>query len=85
MTDTVSKIIAFEQDDLGPSGILELFAELIKSGQAWRLQGSYGRMAFDLIEAGMITRDGEITDVGRDALTDDPDDDLGDEIVTVID
>jgi hypothetical protein len=82
MGDTPNKIIAFEQGDLDPARVIDLFAELIKSGLAWRLQGSYGRAAFDMIESGLITRNGEITDAGRD-LDGDPDDDLGEEIVTV--
>jgi hypothetical protein len=81
MSDTLTKIIAFEQGDLEPTEVINLFAELIKSGLAWSLQGSYGRTAFDLIESGMITRDGEI--IGE--LDDDLDNDLGDELVTVYD
>jgi hypothetical protein len=50
--DQVDKIIAFEQGDLDHEGILELFQELIDSGLAWQLQGSYGRIARNLIEAG---------------------------------
>ncbi len=50
--DQVDKIIAFEQGELDEEGILELFQELIDSGLAWQLQGSYGRMARSLIEAG---------------------------------
>jgi hypothetical protein len=48
----IDKIIAFEQGDLDEEGILELFQELIDSGLVWQLQGSYGRMARNLIEAG---------------------------------
>ena len=50
--DQVDKIMAFEQGDLDEEGILELFQELIDSGLAWQLQGSYGRIARNLIEAG---------------------------------
>jgi hypothetical protein len=50
--DQVDKIIAFEQGDLDEDGIIQLFQELIDSGLAWQLQGSYGRMARNLIEAG---------------------------------
>jgi hypothetical protein len=63
--DIVDLIIAFEQGDLEPEGILELFAELIATGTCWSLQGSYGRYAKRLIENGLITPDGEITDEGR--------------------
>ena len=47
-----SKIIAYEQGELDEEGILELFQELINSGLAWELQGSYGRTARALIDAG---------------------------------
>jgi hypothetical protein len=51
--DTISRIIAFEQGDLDETEIIDLFQELIDSGLAWKLQGSYGRYAIDLIRAGL--------------------------------
>lgn len=54
--DQVDKIIAFEQGDLDEDGIIQLFQELIDSGLVWQLQGSYGRMARNLIEAGYCER-----------------------------
>ena len=53
--DTTGAIIQFESGDLSQEGIIELFQNLINSGLAWRLQGSYGRMADKLIEAGYCT------------------------------
>lgn len=50
--DQLDKIIAFEQGELDEDEIIELFQELINSGLAWKLQGSYGRMAANLIDAG---------------------------------
>ena len=38
--------------------ILQLFSELINNGMAWTLQGSYGRTASALIDAGYISEDG---------------------------
>ena len=55
------KIIDFECGLLDDTGVLELFAELISSGTAWKLQGSYGRTASTLIDAGYIDTDGNIT------------------------
>jgi hypothetical protein len=52
MMSQLDKIIAFEQGDLDEEGTIELFQELIDSGLAWQLQGSYGRMAQNLIKAG---------------------------------
>ena len=54
-------IIDFECGLLDQIGMLELFAELIKNGMAWTLQGSYGRTASALIDAGYIDTDGNIT------------------------
>lgn len=50
--DQVDKIMAFESGELDEEGILELFQELIDSGLAWQLQGSYGRTARALIDEG---------------------------------
>ncbi len=48
----LTKIIAFEQGELDFDETVELFQELIDNGMAWSLQGSYGRTASRLIEAG---------------------------------
>ena len=48
----VDKIMAFESGELDEDGIIELFQELIDSGLAWQLQGSYGRTATFLIDNG---------------------------------
>jgi hypothetical protein len=58
--DTVDKIIAFESGELEGQDTLELFSELIQTGQAWSLQGSYGRTAKSLIDRGLISKDGLI-------------------------
>ena len=59
--DITDKIINYECGLLDDTGVLELFAELISSGKAWTLQGSYGRTASALIDAGYIDTDGNIT------------------------
>jgi hypothetical protein len=61
MMPDVDQIIAFESGELEADGVLELFSGLIASGLAWSLQGTYGRTARDLIEAGYITPEGELT------------------------
>ena len=55
------KMINYKCGLLDDTGMLELFAELISNGMAWTLQGSYGRTASALIDAGYIDRDGNIT------------------------
>lgn len=59
-SDLVTMIIDWECGDLDEDDSLALFSELIKSGQAWQLQGSYGRMAQSLIEGGYLSDTGEI-------------------------
>jgi len=54
MQNLVGKIIDFESGELSEEGIYELFQELVDTGMAWQLQGSYGRIAQSLIELGII-------------------------------
>jgi hypothetical protein len=49
-------IIAYEQGKLNQEEVIDLFQELVDNGMAWTLQGSYGRTAMDLLQAGLITR-----------------------------
>jgi hypothetical protein len=56
----VDNIMAYEQGELRGQKVLELFSHLIKTGQVWTLQGSYGRMAQNLIERGYLSAKGEI-------------------------
>ena len=45
---------------MSPQEELEFFAELIKSGDAWKLQGIYGRTAKAWIDSGYIDNNGHI-------------------------
>lgn len=56
----IDAIMAYEDGSLGVPETLELFAELVKTGLAWKLQGSYGRTAQSLIDGGYISKEGEI-------------------------
>ena len=50
----VDEIIAYEQGELNDDEVIELFQQLVDSGLAWSLQGSYGRTAAALIEADLV-------------------------------
>ena len=52
MLNAVDLIIDYESGLLDENETVDLFQELINSGLAWQLQGSYGRMATDLIREG---------------------------------
>ena len=51
--DIIDKIIDYEQGTLSTKETVALFQELINSGQAWQLQGHYGRTADTLIKRGI--------------------------------
>jgi hypothetical protein len=53
-TDIVGKIMAFEQGELSNEEVYALFQFLLDSGMIYSLQGSYQRMAEDLLLAGSI-------------------------------
>ena len=52
--DIVGKIMAFEQGELENEEVYALFQFLLDSGMIHSLQGSYQRMAEDLLLAGSI-------------------------------
>lgn len=60
----VNFIIEYEDGSLSTEGTVALFSNLVKSGLAWSLQGSYGRAASGLIEQGVLDKTGKIN-VGR--------------------
>ena len=53
-TDIVGKIMAFEQGELDNEEVHDLFQFLLDSGMIHSLQGSYQRMAEELLLAGVI-------------------------------
>jgi hypothetical protein len=58
--DQVSFIVAFENGELSNLEVVDGFAELLKTGLCWQLQGFYGRTAMSIINAGYLNRDGSL-------------------------
>lgn len=58
--DPVDAIIRYEEGELGDTETLALFAHLVSTGQAWQLQGHYGRVASELINDGWLDADGNV-------------------------
>ena len=54
MSDIVSQIMAFEEGELANDEVYALFQFLLDSGMIHSLQGSYQRMAEELLLAGKI-------------------------------
>ena len=50
----------YELGAMDPVATIELFADLIKNGMAWQLQGHYGRTAQSLIDGALIDKFGNI-------------------------
>lgn len=55
MTGMLDQILAYEQGEMEMDEMVEFFQQLIDTGIAWELQGSYGRTAHALINAGECT------------------------------
>ena len=53
MNDIIDKIIAYENGEMTDSEIAEFFQKLLDSGLIFKLQGSYQRMAYNLIDEGI--------------------------------
>jgi hypothetical protein len=61
MNTSIDNIIAYENGELTDQEVVYLFAELVKSGMAWALQGHYGRTANALIKEGWFDREGNLS------------------------
>jgi hypothetical protein len=59
MSADITTIMAYENGELDEDETLDMFQSLIDSGAVWALQGSYGRMAKALIDAGLCSAKGE--------------------------
>jgi hypothetical protein len=57
----IDQFIAYENGELTDQQIVCFFAELVKNGAAWSLQGRWSRTANALIKEGWIDREGNVT------------------------
>jgi hypothetical protein len=55
MQNLTDRIVEYENGQLDQQQTIQLFQELVDSGLIMELQGHYGRLAFQLMEAGLIT------------------------------
>lgn len=55
LKDITTRIIAYEGGEMSEDETISLFQDLVNTGLAWQLQGSYGRMAAALIAQGDVT------------------------------
>lgn len=49
-------MMAWEDGNISEGDAIALFQQLVDSGMAWSLQGSYGRQAQRFIDAGLVQR-----------------------------
>ena len=54
MKELSVRIVEYEQGKLDQDQTCQLFQELYDSGIVWDLQGHYGRLCYQLLEAGLI-------------------------------
>ena len=64
----IDKLMAYESGELNDAETINFFADLVKSKMAWSLQGSYGRMASAMIDAGFISPEGEVTELANETF-----------------
>jgi hypothetical protein len=68
MYDMTEAIMQYETGELTEEDTFELFSKLIKNGMAWSLQGHYGRTAKAMIDAELLTPNGDFTDLLKEEL-----------------
>jgi len=66
--DSVDAIMRYEAGELDEPETIRLFQHLVNNGLAWKLQGSYGRHARDLLKAGLIQLPGSDPELADSAI-----------------
>ena len=66
--ELAEQLAAHEAGELGTFETVSLFAELVRTGLAWDLQGYYGRQAQGMIANGVINREGGVSPYGLKLL-----------------
>jgi hypothetical protein len=56
------KLADYEEGNLSPDQVIELFQQLVDSGLAWELSGHYQGVASRFIEQGLVRRGNPATD-----------------------
>ena len=64
----INTLMAYESGELNDAETINFFADLVKTKMAWSLQGSYGRMASAMIDAGFISPEGEVTELAEETF-----------------
>ena len=54
MVNDADDIIAYETGRMPEKKMLKFFQKLVDSGLVWKMQGSYGKTAHDLLQRGLI-------------------------------
>lgn len=62
MSNIVSRIIDIEDGVAGPLETIETFGELVRTGAAHGLQGSWQRAIVEAMKGGLLTPDGDVTE-----------------------
>src|SRR5580700_2127722 len=66
--DSVDALMRYEAGELDEPETIRLFQHLVNNGLAWKLEGSYGRRARDLLKAGLIQLPGNATEMADSAI-----------------
>ena len=64
----IDTMMAYESGELNEAETINFFADLVKTKMAWSLQGSYGRMASAMIDAGFISPEGKVTELAEETF-----------------